>query len=204
MAGPRTVRVRRTARRPLGRGHTVAAAALAVFAAVALPVLASHLFITDPNDTRGLLDVHEVRFRDADGSPPSWTVITFSDWTPRKLWDRGYVLLNLDTLGTAETDYYALVRADRDRLRGSMWRHRTEAPDVRLFNVEVHKRGDHGVAVWVPLRRLVIGAHRSVYRWSVTTLFTGGTCRRTCVDLAPDDSMVEQPIATSSPTPSPT
>jgi hypothetical protein len=195
--------VRRTGR-PFGRGGTAATAALAVLATVALPVLASRLRIIDPNDTRGLLDVHEVRLRDADGSPPSWTVITFGDWTPRKLWDRGYVLLNLDTLGTPGTDYYALVRADRDRLRGSMWRHRTKARDVRLFNVEVHRRGANGVAVWVPLRRLNIGAHRAVYRWSVTTLFTGGTCRRTCVDLAPDDSMVEQPIATTSPTPSPT
>jgi hypothetical protein len=198
--------VRRTSR-PLGRGGAAVAAVAvvgAVLAAVALPVLASKLLITDPNDTRGLLDIHEVRLRDVDGSPPSWTVITFSDWTTRKLWDRGYVLLNLDTLGTPETDYYALVRADRDRLRGSMWRHRTEARDVRLFNVEVRRRGDNGVAVWVPLRRLIVGVHRTVYRWSVTTLFTGGTCRRTCIDLAPDDSMVEQPIGTTSPTPSPT
>jgi hypothetical protein len=188
--------------RPPGRGGTVVAAAIALVSAVALPVLASMFLITDPNDTRGVLDIHEVRLRDVDGSPPSWTVITFGDWTARKLWDRGYVLLNLDTLGTPEPDYYALVRADRDRLRGSMWRDRTKARDVRLFTVEVHRRGDNGVAVWVPLRRLNVGVHRTVYRWSVTTLFTGGTCRRTCVDLAPDDGMVEQPI--DSPTPSPT
>jgi hypothetical protein len=195
--------MRRTAR-PLGRVGTVVAAAFAVLAAVALPVLASMLLISDPSDTRGLLDIHEVRLRDVDGSPPSWTVITFNDWTTRKLWDRGYILLNLDTLGTSETDYYVLVRADRARLRGSMWRHRAEAKDLRLFNVKVRKRGDNGVEVWVPLRRLIFGVHRTVYRWSVTTLFTGGTCRRTCVDLAPDDTMVEQPIGTSSPTPSPT
>ena len=208
MARTRTARVNGTARvdgtarvtstaRPLGRRAAALAAALAVLAAVALPVLASNLFITDPNDTSGLLDVREVRFRDLDERSPSWTVITFNDWTPRTLWDRGYVLLNLDTLGTPETDYYVLVRADRDRLRGSMWRSRVDARDLRLFSVAVVRRGDTGVEVSVPLRRLTVGVNRTTYRWSVTSLFTGGVCRRTCVDRAPDATMVEQPTPSS-------
>lgn len=209
VAEPGTARVNEAPRvrgavGPLGRRGAVLAAMLVVLAAAALPVLAARMFITDPNDTAGRLDVHEVRFRDLDGTPPSWTVITYNDWTPRALWDRGYVLLNLDTFGSPETDYYALVRADRDRLRGSMWRRRINAVDIRLFSVEVRRRGDNGMAVWVPLRRLIIGDSRVLYRWSVTTLFTGGVCRRTCLDRAPDATMVEQPIETTSPTPSPT
>lgn len=189
--------------RPRGHRGAVVAASLAVVAAVALPVLASQLLVSDANDTPGLLDVHEVRLRDLDGTPPSWTVITFNDWTPRSLWDRGYVLVNLDTRRSPEIDYYALVRADRDRLLAGMWRRRVDAPDRRLFSVPVRRRGDNGLRVWVPLGRLTVGAHRTVYRWSVTTLFSEGVCRRTCVDLAPDATMVEQPVSPS-PSPSPT
>jgi hypothetical protein len=185
--------------RPLGRRGAALAVALAVVTAVALPVMASKLLVTDPNDTAGLLDVHEVRFHDLDGSPPSWTVITFNDWTPRSLWDRGYVLLDLDTLGTPDTDYYVLVRADRDRLRASMWRRRVDAVDIRLFPVAVSRRDGNGVEVWVPLGRLTVGVHRDLYRWSVVTLFTGGECHRPCLDRAPDATMVEQPIESASP-----
>jgi hypothetical protein len=183
--------------RPLARRGAVLAAVLTVLAAVAVPVLAS-IFITDPNDTAGLLDVHEVRLQDLDGTRPSWTVITINDWTARSLWDRGYVLVNLDTIGTPDPDYYVMVRSDRDRLVGSVWRRRVDAPDLRLFPAAVRRRGHNGVEVWVRLARLTIGVHRTVYRWSVTTLFTGGACHRTCVDRAPDATMVEQP------TPSPT
>jgi hypothetical protein len=169
-----------------------------VLAGLALPVLAAGILaVEDPNDTAGLLDVHEVRFRDDAGSPPSFTVITFQDWTPRQLWDRGYFLLYLDTTGSSLPDYHVLVRADRHGLSGSMWRERTEH---RLFDVAVRKRGGSGVEVLVPLGRLTIGSHRTVYRWSVRTLFTGGGCHRTCEDPAPDDSMVEQPLPSASPT----
>ena len=178
---------------------------LAVVAGLALPLLAARLLaVEDPNDTAGPLDVHEVRFRDPAGAPPAWTVITFRDWSVRQLWDRGYVLLFLDTLGSPRGDYYVLVRADRTDLEASLWRDRSGANDRRLFKIEVRKRGGSGVEVAVPLRRLSIGTHRTVYRWSVSTLFTGGTCHRTCVDPAPDDSMVEQPLPTASPTTSPT
>lgn len=209
MAEPGTARVKevgrvRGATGSLGPRGAVLATMLAMLAVVALPVLASRMFITDPNDTSGRLDVHEVRLIDLDGTPPSWTVITYDDWTPRALWDRGYVLLNLDTLGTSEIDYYALVRADRDRLRGSMWRLRIDRADIELFSIEVRRRRGNGMAVRVPLRRLTVGVNRTLYRWSVTTLFTGGACTRICVDRAPDATMVEQPIETSSPTPSPT
>jgi hypothetical protein len=202
-AGPRAARVTDTARvmraagRP-GRRGAALAGALAVLAAVALPVLASTAVITDPNDTSGRLDVREVRLRDLEGTPPSWTVTTFNDWTPRSLWDRGYLLLNLDTLGTPEVDYYVLVHSDRERLRGSMWRDRIDARDVRLFRVAVRRLGGNGLKLSVPLGRLRIGVNREAYRWSVTSLFTSGVCRRTCVDRAPDATMVDEPTPSPS------
>ena len=175
---------------------------IAVAGGVALPVLAARILaVEDANDTSGLLDVHEVRFRDPNGEPPSWTVITFNDWTARTLWDRGYVLVFLDTLGSQASDYYALVRADADGLHATVWRDRAPARDRRLFSVPVRKRGGDGVEVSVPLRRLEVGRHRTLYRWSVMTLFNGGVCRRTCIDPAPDRSMVEQPLPSPSPSP---
>ena len=185
------------------RRRTVLALGL-LLCTFALPVLAARLVaVDDPNDTAGLLDVHEVRFVDGDG-PPAWTIITFNRWTVRQIWDRGYILLYLDTIGSDRPDYYVLVRADRHALAGAMWRIRRTGDDVRLFTVATRKRGDHAAEVSVPLRRLSIGAHRTLYRWSVLTLFTGNHCRRTCLDPAPDGTMVEQPLPTASPSPSPT
>jgi hypothetical protein len=174
---------------------------LAIVAGLALPVLAARLVaVDDPADTRGLLDVHEVRFDDPSDGPPAWTVITFDEWTVRQIWDRGYVLLHLDTFGSADPDYFVLVRADRNTLAASLWRDR--ATDHRLFAVPASKRGSRGVEVKVPLRKLTIGTGRTLYRWYVTTLFTGGHCHQPCIDEAPDATMVEQPLPSSSPSPS--
>jgi hypothetical protein len=40
--------------------------------------------------------------------------------------------------------------------------------------------------------------NREAYRWSVTSLFTSGVCRRTCVDRAPDATMVDEPTPSPS------
>jgi hypothetical protein len=200
VAGEGVTGASREATAARSRRRTALAAGL-LLCMFALPVLAAGLLaVDDPNDTAGLLDVHEVRFFDGDG-PPAWTVITFNDWTVRQLWDRGYVVLYLDTLGAPRPDYYVLVRADRRSLIGAMWRIRAGGNDAKLFKVATRARGNDGIKVSVPLRRLSIGAHRTLYRWSVLTLFTGNHCRRTCLDPAPDATMIEQPL---SPSPTPT
>ena len=180
-----------------GRRGAAALTVLAVVAGLALPVLAARLVaVDDPADTRGLLDVHEVRFDDPSDGPPAWTIITFDGWTVRQIWDRGDVLLHLDTFGSADPDYYVLVRSDRNTLAATLWRDR--ATDRRLFSVPVSKRGSHGVEVQVPLRKLTIGSGRTLYRWYVTTLFIGSHCRQTCIDEAPDATMIEQPLPSPS------
>jgi hypothetical protein len=89
-----------------GRRRAAALTVLAVVAGLALPVLAAFVVaVDDPADTRGLLDVHQVRFDDASDGLPAWTVITFDEWTVRQIWDRGNVLLHLDTFGPADPDY---------------------------------------------------------------------------------------------------
>jgi hypothetical protein len=174
---------------------------LAVVAGLALPVLAASLVaVDDPDDTAGRLDVHEVRFSHLSGNPPTWTVITFDDWTTRQIWDQGYVLLFLDTMHAPDPDYFVLLRADRQRLVGTLWRDADR--DRKLFAVPARRSGSNGAQVSVPLRKLRIGPNRTLYRWYVTTLFTGTHCRRTCIDNAPDATMIEQPLPTPSPTPS--
>ena len=174
---------------------------LAVVAGLALPVLAAGLVaVDDPDDTAGKLDVHEVRFNHLSGTPPMWTVITFDDWTTRQIWDQGYVLLFLDTMHSPDPDYFVLLRADRYRLVGALWRR--AAHERRMFAVPARRSGSNGAQVSVPLRKLRIGPNRTLYRWYVTTLFTGIHCRRTCIDDAPDATMIEQPLPTPSPTPS--
>jgi hypothetical protein len=184
-----------------GGGRAAALTILAVVAGLALPVLAALVVaVDDPADTRGRLDVHEVRFDDTSDALPAWTVITFDEWTVRQIWDRGNVLLHLDTIASPDPDYFVLVRADRNRVVATLWRDRET--DRKLFSVPVSKRGSRGVEVEVPLRKLTIGAGRTLYRWYVTTLFTGGHCHQPCIDEAPDATMVEQPLPSASPSPS--
>jgi hypothetical protein len=184
-----------------GRRGAAALTTLAVVAGLALPVLAARLLaVDDPADTRGLLDVHEVRFDDPSDGPPAWTVITFDEWTVRQIWDRGDVLLHLDTFGSADPDYFVLVRSDRNTLVATLWRDRET--DRRLFAVPVSKHGSRGVEVKVPLRKLTIGSGRTLYRWYVTTLFIGSHCHQPCIDDAPDATMIEEPLPSVSPSPS--
>ena len=85
--------------------------AAGVALAVALPLLASarHLDVQDPNDTRGLLDVRRVQVVGTDR--PRFTVLTFGRWTTADIYDRGFLLVYLDTFGDERFDYYALLRS---------------------------------------------------------------------------------------------
>ena len=174
--------------------------ALLLVAAIAASAWAALTKVSDVNDTRGLMDVRTVRFD--PGGPPEWTVITFNAWTVRSIWDRGYVLVYLDTMGDDSPDYYALIRSNGHRMLGDLYRDR-DTIDHRITSLHVWRNGGHQVSVRIPLRLLDIGVHRTVYRWSVLTLFTSSKCRQTCFDPVPDTDMVDQSISPS-PTPSPT
>ena len=70
-------------------------AALLTIVLMAIGAGAHHTDLADPNDTLGKLDVRRVRF-DHTGAA-SWTLTTFSEWTTGSIWDRGYLLVMLDT-----------------------------------------------------------------------------------------------------------
>jgi hypothetical protein len=164
--------------------------------------------VQDPNDTRGLMDVRRVWF-EPEVHPASWTIVTYAALTPERTRDRGYVFVFLDTMGDARFEYYALIRSNGRRFSGSLWRDPTRGSDVRLLGLGVRQDSDSSVAVRIPLGQVDFGAFRTVYRWSVVTTYTGGTCRATCIDHVPDEGTFEQPIGTPTtttpmPTPTPT
>ena len=182
------------------RAGTIVIAA-GLIAALAITAWAALNVVSDPNDTKGLLDVRTVRF-DPDG-PPEWTVITFTSWTIPSIWDTGYVIVYLDTRGDDDPDYYGLIRSDGEDMRADLYRD-LNTTDRRLRSLKVWRNGGRQVSLRIPLRFVKIGINRTLYRWSVLTLFTNSKCHQVCFDPVPDSGMVDQTLSPSpSPTPSP-
>lgn len=188
------------------RRRVAAAVAVIVAAAFLIPLFAGarHVDVTDDNDTRGVLDVRRVEVRGR--SRPVFKVITFARWATKRIYDRGNALIYFDTFGNKRFDYYALVRAQKDDLRASLYRDRTVKKDFIIARLDEWRRNHKSLSVKVPLRRMRFGKKRVAYRWSVQTLFTGPRCRRVCFDFAPDRGAVTEPRpgATPAPTETPT
>ena len=140
----------------------VALATIALLAAVAG---AHHTDRLDPNDTIGKLDVREVRLAHTPG-PPRWTVETFAEWGTREIWDRGYIVIMLDTADGAGPEHYLLVRSSGRQLVGSLWRVRSGGSDV-LGSLEVDRFSRRSATVKVALSRLD-------FRWEAVLLSVVG------------------------------
>ena len=114
--------------------------------------------------------------------------------------------MQLDTRGDAAADYVAVVRSNGRRLVATLFRLRRGGRQIEVASLRTDKENSWAATVTVPLREVSIGPNRNSYFWSVLSSFTGGSCARTCLDTAPDDGMIEQPLpgVTPSPTPSPT
>jgi hypothetical protein len=185
---------------------SVAAGSLAAVA------FAGHVGVTDPNDTRGVLDIRRI---DVEGTKrPRWKVITFATWGTKEIFDSGFALVRLDTYGSPRFDYYALVRSNGGRLLGSLWRDRRDKRDYKVGSVAVWRPSRSALSVRVPLRKMKVGGRRLAYGWAVETLFTSSNCPRVCIDFAPDEGRISEPLPiptpttsvtpTPTPTPSPT
>jgi hypothetical protein len=176
------------------------AVALAIVALAAMVAGAHHSDVADPNDTKGTLDVQTVKLDHGKGHPPEWTVLTFSKWAARALWDRGFVFVFLDTEGKEAPEYYALIRSDGSSMLGDLRRVKT---DKLIAALSVRRKTPNGVSVRVPLKKMKFGRWRWFYRWYVQTAFVGTKCKWTCYDLVPDGEPVVQWRPGMSPTPSP-
>lgn len=198
-------------RRVVTRLIVGACAATIAVSAIMMGATARHLPVSDPDDTRGRLDVKRVSH--SGGPRPRWNVITYEGWTKKHIFDVGYVTLLLDTKGGARPDYYVLVGSFGTRLYGHLWRDRVNKRDFKVAKVKVWKPAWRKLAIKLPLAKMKIGPRRILYRWNVETLFTGPRCRRVCFDLVPDSGAVAEPIPgrvvpsptpTASPSPDPT
>lgn len=176
-----------------------AATVVAITAAALAGAAGTRAQVDDPNDTRGTLDVRRVWF-DPEAGPPRWSVLTFADWDPAQIPDRGFVFVFLDTAGDAKDDYYVLISSNGRRLVGSLWRDPKRGADVRMRSIVVTRDPPSSVTVQVPVGAL-LGVFRTSYGWRVLTTFTGPVCRATCVDQVPDAGAFQQPVGTPTPTP---
>jgi hypothetical protein len=186
-----------------------AATASAVAGAFLFTASASHLPVSDPDDTKGLYDVREVNVRGTE--KPRWKVITWREWTTAEVFDYGFSTIYIDTFGTPRPDYYILVGSLGSRLFAELFRDRVDRKDIDLGAVSRIGRSDKSsFYVRIRLRRMRVGANRALFRWRVETMFTGEHCRRVCFDHAPDTGTVVEPLpiptptVTPTPTPSPT
>ena len=178
-------------------------AALAVAIAFALPASANHTRQTDPNDVAGRLDLERVRF-DHDTPPPRWTFVTFVGWTVPQVWDRGYLLIELDTLRDEEADYLAVVRSEGRDLDARLFRLRADGRQAEVDTLVTGKDGGRSAWVAIALRKLTFGRTRTSYFWAALSSYTGSACPNTCLDRVPDEGMVEQVLPGVTPTPTPT
>jgi hypothetical protein len=180
----------------------VAGCVLATALALTLPVAAGQIGQRDPNDTSGRLDVKGIQL-DPDASP-RWRFATFGRWSLAQIWDRGYLIVQLDTAGDEAIDHLAVVGSDGRRLMGTLFRVRRDGSQVVIGSIGASKTGSRAAVVSVALHKLSIGANRTSYFWSALTSYTGRACQRTCFDVVPDSGMVEQLLPGVTPTPSPT
>jgi hypothetical protein len=166
---------------------------LAALALAPLLAWANHQPADDGNDTLGVLDVRRVDVK-GTRSKPKWHVATFPRWDARSIWDKGYALVYFDAFGDDHFDHYALVRSNGFGLEGTLWRDRKRKDDVRAGKLHVARSNGRSFTVRVPLRRLDIPRNRLVYRWYVQTILVNGRCPRSCLDRAPDDGAVTEPV----------
>jgi hypothetical protein len=149
--------------------------------------------LTDPNDSSGL-DVSRVTLA-ADVPPPVWTIRTFRSWTIPKLWDRGYFMVELDTIAGASAEYRAVARSNGKQMVGALYHIRNDGKNVQIGKLRTHKVDARSVSIQVPLSKLAIGPDRTSYKWDVLTSYTSAKCAHgVCFDRAPDSGSVEQPL----------
>lgn len=157
---------------------------------------ATHRRAWDGNDTRGVLDVRVVEMR--RDRPPRFRIKTFSGWSVKRIWDRGYILIYFDTYGylkgrRARFDYYGVIRSTGRRLRGKLYRDRKRTRDPQVGRFKAGKLNRRTVKATIAIRdEMRIGDNRDEFKWKVKTLYTGSRCRRVCIDRAPDSRSITE------------
>ena len=182
----------------------VALAAVALSLALALPAIgANHTNTTDGNDTDGMFDLEAIALDHYPG-PLEWTFRTFAGWSVDEMWDRGYLVVELDTRGDTSIDARIVVRSDGRALVATLFSVRADGNQREVATLRAMKDSRRAAGVEVALRRLAVGRSREAFHWYALSLFSGASCRRVCFDRVPDEGRLEQPLPGVTPNPSPT
>jgi uncharacterized repeat protein (TIGR01451 family) len=144
----------------------------------------------DRNDTRGTFDLSGASLRRHAG-----LVIdarTFARWSVFGVWDYGFVIVHLDTLGDGDTDFFALIRSDGARLDAGLFRSGPDG-DRRIRRLHATHPTGHSVAVRIPVKALRFDKARTYFRWWVQTIWSAGPCHRNCFDRVDDHGAAPEP-----------
>lgn len=137
---------------------------------------------TDPKDTSGALDVKKVT-TPFGGSGPRWKVTTHGKWGKKKIWDRGYVLVLLDTRGGPAADFMGMARSTGKKMAGDLF-NLTGGSETRTGKLKAARPNARTARLRIPWRKVNLGPNRTFYRWSVRTLYLD-TCSKVCLDVVP-------------------
>ncbi len=128
-------------------GNWLLAVTVVAVVALAVPAGADHTDQVDPNDTEGRLDLRGCAVRPRGRA--ELAIVTFPAWTVRAIWDRGYLMVQLDTRGDAAVDFVAVVRSDGRRLVAALFRRSRSGGQAEVASLRTDKSGSK--------RRLGIG-----------------------------------------------
>ncbi len=176
-----------------------------VAVAVALTVFASgiaaaqHQDVADPDDVPGPLDVRRVEMFGTTFNP-GWKISTYRRWTNQRIWDRGFLLVFLDTFGDSAWDYYALVRSRGDTLEALLFRDRKTKRDYVVRRLTRWRSDLKSVSLRIPLTDIRFPDSRTYYMWRVKTL-DNDACRRVCIDEVPDTRRMREVVREEPPVP---
>jgi Ca2+-binding RTX toxin-like protein len=145
----------------------------------------------DPNDAGGILDVKRVEITAADRW--SWRVTTRGQWSLRRLWDDGYVIVYLDTRENERSDFYLLGRSLGRKMSGALFRDGT-GRDARIGGVKVRHPTGHSARFLFDLDRIDVEPSRDFIRWSAQTILINGECAKACFDRVTNEGAVPMPI----------
>ena len=90
-------------------------------------------------------------FDDPVDAPPNWTIVTYGEWRPKALHDKGFVFVYLDMTGTDRAEYYVLIRSVGRALAGSLWRDPKRGSDIKLLPIDVTRTSNASLTLEIPV-----------------------------------------------------
>lgn len=136
----------------------------------------------DPNDTPGILDLDELTMNHGDGKLRI-TIRTHGPWPSDEIYGQNYFRVGLDSRGSAEIDFYAMVTRNGGPLEGFLAR---GSDGEYRGEIELSREDDRTVKL--VFRKSRLDPRPSYIDWRVQSRYEdSGDCQPICTDLAPDD-----------------